>query len=64
MQATSCEASKQTDAATPPQKVRSFEVKPRGSWKQLVGWNKDCKLQQEALKLGAEWRDQENRRDG
>ncbi len=50
-------------SSSQPPKPNAFEIKPKGSWKQLVGWNKDCVHQQEALKLGAEWRARENLRE-
>jgi|GEM_PF-2088670 len=63
MQTTSSDTLAPSKADQPLRKVRSFEIKPQGSWQQLVGWNKDCTLQQEAIKLGAEWRNRENQRD-
>lgn len=64
MQSTASDVSGPPLGKIPSPKGRTFEVKPKGSWKQLVGWNKDCVHQQEALKLGAAWREQENQRDG
>jgi hypothetical protein len=34
----------------------TFERKPKGGWRDLVGWKEDDGLFREAMKLGAEWR--------
>ncbi|MGV3660658.1 MAG: hypothetical protein ACO1TE_10755 [Prosthecobacter sp.] len=39
-----------------------LETKPKDSWKRLHGWSKGSKLLREAAKLGAEWRETENKR--
>jgi hypothetical protein len=38
------------------------QPKSRDAWKQIVGTSKGQKLDQEAARLGATWRDRENRR--
>lgn len=38
-----------------------YTPKPKGSWKKLIGSMKDCDLHREAMRLGAEWREQMNR---
>ena len=38
-----------------------YVPKPKGSWKKIVGSMQDCDLFPEAMRLGAEWREQMNR---
>lgn len=63
MQAVNLQSAEKEPISAQPSKPQRFEVRPKGSWKQLVGWNKECTLQEEALKLGAEWRARENQRE-
>lgn len=39
-----------------------LDTKPKDSWKRLHGWSKGSRLLREAAKLGAEWREAENKR--
>ncbi|HWY75602.1 MAG TPA: hypothetical protein VN281_08290 [Verrucomicrobiae bacterium] len=36
--------------------------KPRGAWKEIIGVSKGQSLDQEAARLGAQWRSKENTR--
>lgn len=42
------------------QAAPSFDRKPKGSWEQLIGWEKDDETFREAMRLGAEWRAKAN----
>jgi uncharacterized small protein (DUF1192 family) len=35
--------------------------KPRGTWRDLIGWAKGDSLRREAARMGAEWRAKANR---
>ena len=37
------------------------KVKPKYAWKESVGWAKDCPAYDEAMRLGADWREEVNR---
>ena len=37
-----------------------FERKPKGAWRDLIGWEKDDETFREAVRLGAEWRQRMN----
>ncbi len=39
---------------------QTFERKPKGAWRELIGWEKDDELFRDAVRLGAEWRAQAN----
>ncbi len=36
------------------------QTKPRGNWREIVGWEEDDALFRDAVKLGAEWREKAN----
>ena len=38
----------------------TFAKKPKGAWRELIGWAKDDDLHREAARLGAEWRHRMN----
>lgn len=40
--------------------AKTFEKKPKGAWRELIGWAKDDDLHREAARLGAEWRQRMN----
>ena len=40
--------------------MNTFEPKPKGSWRAVIGWEKDDDLFREAVRLGAEWRAKAN----
>lgn len=36
------------------------QTRPRGSWREIIGWEEDDTLFREAVRLGAEWRAKAN----
>lgn len=46
------------------QRLENLESKTqspsKGSWRELIGWEKDDELFRDAVRLGAEWRDKAN----
>lgn len=38
----------------------TFQRKPKGAWREVIGWEEDDALFGEAVQLGAEWRAQAN----
>ena len=40
--------------------AKTFEKKPKGAWRELIGWAKDDDLHREAARLGTEWRQRMN----
>ena len=43
-------------------RATGVSVKPFGAWEQTFGWAKDDPLYDEAMRLGAEWRAEVNRK--
>ena len=64
MQTVTAEMTQDEKYAAVAEKMRrlGFHVPPRGSWQKRIGAMKGSVHFEEALRLGAEWRDEENRK--
>jgi hypothetical protein len=40
--------------------AKTFTKKPKGAWRELIGWAKDDDLHRDAARLGAEWHQRMN----
>ncbi len=40
--------------------AKTFDRKPKGAWREIIGWEEDDELFREAVRLGAEWRAKAN----
>ena len=40
--------------------AKTFDKKPKGAWREIIGWEQDDELFREAVRLGAEWRAKAN----